>query len=125
MTGKTTPTTTGNPSHLESLSPPLLEVSLASSSCPHYPHVQALISLQGPLVGGSFPPGQHAPPAIAEQYWDEVCEGRIVSINRDEVHKGIGWMMEPVTKAWVARLAGVDDQCVELSRTDGSIYDWL
>lgn len=67
----------------------------------------------------------HAPPAIAEQYWHAVCDGRTVSIDRESFHKGIGsWMIEPVTKAWVAKLADVDDQCVAVS--DGSsIYNWV
>ncbi|KAI0695426.1 hypothetical protein C8T65DRAFT_584301 [Cerioporus squamosus] len=81
--------------------------------------------IRGPIVGAPFPPGQHAPPAIAEQYWHTVCDGRTVSIDREGVHKDIGsWMIEPVTKAWVAKLADVDDQCVAVS--DGSaIYDWV
>lgn len=79
----------------------------------------------GPIVGAPFPPSQHAPPAIAEQYWHAVCDGRTTSIDREGVHKEIGsWMVEPITRAWVGKLAAIDDQCVAVS--DGaSVYDWL
>ncbi|TBU29051.1 hypothetical protein BD311DRAFT_837218 [Dichomitus squalens] len=80
----------------------------------------------GPLVGGAFPPGQHAPLAIAEEYYRTVCEGRKVVLDRDEMDKKArSWMVEPITTAWLEKLSTVDDQCVEVAQGQGPIYNWI
>ncbi|KAI1792658.1 hypothetical protein LXA43DRAFT_886925 [Ganoderma leucocontextum] len=87
--------------------------------------LSALIA--GPIVGGAFPAGQHAPLAIAEQYYHAICDGRKRVLNREEVHKDIeSSMVDPITKGWVRELSTIDDQCVEVAHgKDGGIYTWV
>ena len=81
----------------------------------------------GPIVGGAFPEGHHAPLAIAEQYYSTTCNGRKHIVSIEEVHKDIGSaMVDPITKAWVGKLSTIDDQCVEVAHgPDGGIFTWM
>ncbi|KAI0747642.1 hypothetical protein C8Q80DRAFT_1120344 [Daedaleopsis nitida] len=84
------------------------------------------VSVAGPIVGGAFPPGLHSPPAIAEQYYREICTGRIKYLNRDEVHKNLpARNMDATSKRWVATLGALDDPCVEVTSDPGAPFDWV
>ncbi|KAI1788493.1 hypothetical protein LXA43DRAFT_974821 [Ganoderma leucocontextum] len=86
--------------------------------------LSALIA--GPMVGGAFPVSQQSPLAVAEEYYRTICQGRKRVLDREEVHKDIGsWMVDPITKGWVGKLASVDDQCVEVEHGQGPIYNWI
>ena len=100
--------------------------SLINGSFCH-PSVNHIIRIEGPIVGGAFPDGEHAPLAIAEEYYRTICEGRKRVLDREEIHKEIASsMVDPITKGWVQKLSTVDDQCVEAAPgRDGGIYTWM
>ncbi|KAH9923952.1 uncharacterized protein BXZ73DRAFT_91362 [Epithele typhae] len=82
--------------------------------------------IRGPIVGDAFPADKPSPPAIAEDYWNHACAGRIRSIERTPVHATFkSWYMHDVTDGWVDHMKGVDDQCVEVMRSTGNIFDWV
>ena len=48
------------------------------------------------------------------------------SINRKEVHSHFpSWMLHDVTEGWVSHMANIDDQCVEVDKSTGPVFDWV
>ena len=101
---------------------PCDEISVAYS---HF-LCHVLTRFAGPIVGDVFPAGLHSPPAVPEAYFETICEGHKLSINRSEVHRHFrSWMLHDVTDGWVEYMANVDTRCVEVDRNTGPVFDWV
>ncbi|KAI0777730.1 hypothetical protein BD413DRAFT_519148 [Trametes elegans] len=78
--------------------------------------------MRGPIVGGAFPEGDHAPRAVVPEYFYEVCTNRTTMMSSSEVS---GPLVDPsaetVIKTWIREMG--DERCVEVERQPPEVFD--
>ncbi|EIW51761.1 uncharacterized protein TRAVEDRAFT_156917 [Trametes versicolor FP-101664 SS1] len=84
------------------------------------------VMIRGPSIGDPFPEGAHAPSAVSREYFEQICP-RKMSISREAVQGSLSEPLnaEAITNAWLARLANVQEPCVQAERDSGQLYDFL
>ncbi|KAI0780428.1 hypothetical protein BD413DRAFT_464442 [Trametes elegans] len=82
--------------------------------------------IRGPSTGDPFHQGKRAHRAISRDYFEKICPDKL-TIHRDEVQKHLAnpSNAQVVTDAWLARLADVQDPCVESHKESGQLYDYF
>ncbi|KAI0831752.1 hypothetical protein BC628DRAFT_1349629 [Trametes gibbosa] len=83
--------------------------------------------LRGPIVGGPWPAGDHAPVAVSEEYWHHICDDRAHVVPRADVHDHLSsGHVGAITTGWVEKLHALDhEQCVEAGGDGGPPYTWM
>jgi len=81
--------------------------------------------ITGPTIGGPFPAGDRAPRSVGREYWEQVCPHPTI-INSREIadklpDKHTAGQLE---KAWLEKLATVEDHCVEIERDSPQIFGY-
>ncbi|KAI0743492.1 hypothetical protein C8Q80DRAFT_1272186 [Daedaleopsis nitida] len=81
--------------------------------------------IRGPVVGGPFPRGDHAPLAVSKDYFDHLCPSKH-EIDRNEVHGRFPpenrTSAAAVTEVWSNILSDSNASCVQTSKDSGPIY---
>ena len=81
----------------------------------------------GPIVGGPLPPGDRAPRAVNEDFFNRVCPyDRRKFIDIQEVNNGL--KTKPTLdylKTYVKLLSELPDGCVELRGGWDHPFDWM
>ncbi|KAI8981365.1 hypothetical protein BD414DRAFT_492453 [Trametes punicea] len=79
--------------------------------------------IQGPSVGGAFPPGSSAPRAVSQEYFEQICQEKF-EINRSDVHDPLVNLSSAreVTDRWSALLRSMDHPCVQSSLASAQVY---
>ncbi|EKM50148.1 uncharacterized protein PHACADRAFT_200992 [Phanerochaete carnosa HHB-10118-sp] len=82
--------------------------------------------ISGPIVGGPFADDDTTPRAIAKAHWEKICPNPI-KINGEEVRAihGSGADATRIEEAWLEYLSKIDDPCVEVPESSGSIFHIL
>ena len=83
---------------------------------PLYPQTPANALVAGPAVGGSWGPGDNAPRAISEHWWDTVCPPeRRKEVAADDVKTSVYWdNANVILRAWEKALSGPEN-CIEVT----------
>lgn len=79
------------------------------------------------MAGGSFPPGDSAPRAVSEEFFNHVCPAeRRTNISIKAVNEGLEYrpVMEVIEK-YVKLLKEMPDGCVELYGGLEHPFDWM
>ncbi|KAI0820210.1 hypothetical protein BC628DRAFT_1413254 [Trametes gibbosa] len=82
--------------------------------------------IRGPIIGDPFPAGSNAPLAVSRDYFEQVCPDK-VTLWRGDVQGGLSepYNVQAITDAWLSKLEGINDPCVQTEKASGQLYDFM
>ncbi|KAA1478230.1 hypothetical protein DENSPDRAFT_809563 [Dentipellis sp. KUC8613] len=91
---------------------------------PAYIPMTAMVA--GPLGGDPFSYKEHMPPAVMEEYFDDICETKTV-ISSEEINGQLGSASAmTILQAWVEKINSVSHNCIQVMKGSNQIFDfWL
>ncbi|KAH9940544.1 uncharacterized protein BXZ73DRAFT_88761 [Epithele typhae] len=79
--------------------------------------------VRGPVVGGSFPDGEHTAPAVARQYFDSVCHHKVEEDSLKFSQGSPGeFTASTLIGSWSRSLRESAEACIQTTKKSGPIF---